>query len=899
MITAQKLLQMAISYPDFRLNDIIDPDQFDTNNEEIVTHINGLVTQLSNTVDDLNAQDGKIATLTTDMGARLSLSTTTKTNLVSAINEVLSDLNAFKTLFETTYTASDVLTKLKTVDGTGSGLDADLLDGQHASYYATSTHNHDTAYAKKGTIANSMALVSDSSGNVVSSTTVTATELGYLDGVTSAIQTQLAGKSATSHNHDGVYSPNSHTHNYLPLGGGELTGSLVLNNIMGIQGKTVGGVAKSLVGVGSDDKAYIGDTTIPTVVKSSIAPKYTNGITNYDILTTDTAYTKGQIDTSLAGKASSTHNHDATYSLLGHTHTDSPDHNHDALYHQKMLGIATDFNTALTQGDYRIASATDVLNAPFTGAIYGKLRVYVNDGSTHDNVNNSIWQYFDKIGTTSSMYIRAKSASNAWTPWVKIWNGNNGGAGSGLDADKLDGQEGSYYSPTTHNHTSITGSSAKWTTPRTITLGGDLSGNVSIDGSANVTLSAQVLDDSHAHTDYLPKTGGTATGSISAPNLENSSGYFNIGAYNNTTYGDGKAQFYYDGVNNWVKVGARNADGTVRANPDILVNNAKVLTESSGFKSSGGTISGNVILNNNIALYGKDTIGGNQTLAYINSTNKAVMGSLNSPMWLRSSATPLYDTGATQYALYHAGSPSITVPMIDTNQVTTNGNNSLIVDAQNGGMAYMSFKYLGTNVGNVGKVVSDGLANMVMSVDNGSIGFYSGGKYIWYDIGTAFRPASASTNTIGLGGPGAVWKQLYAGTTTISTSDRDYKQDIMPITDEVLDAWSEVEYCTFKYKDAVAEKGDSARKHIGLIAQDIEEAFARHNLNAFDYGLLCYDEWENIYEYDNEKKANVLVTPKGGMYSIRADECQFLEIALQRRETNKLKEQLAQLLGGN
>lgn len=36
------------------------------------------------------------------------------------------------------YTANDVLTKLKTVDGTGSGLDADLLDGLQAINFATS-----------------------------------------------------------------------------------------------------------------------------------------------------------------------------------------------------------------------------------------------------------------------------------------------------------------------------------------------------------------------------------------------------------------------------------------------------------------------------------------------------------------------------------------------------------------------------------------------------------------------------------------------------------------------------------------------------------------------------------------------------------------------------------------
>ena len=42
-----------------------------------------------------------------------------------------------------------------------------------------------------------------------------------------------------------------------------------------------------------------------------------------------------------------------------------------------------------------------------------------------------------------------------------------------------------------------------WTTARTITLGGDLSGSVSIDGSANVTLTATVANDSHSHSNYI------------------------------------------------------------------------------------------------------------------------------------------------------------------------------------------------------------------------------------------------------------------------------------------------------------------------------------------------------------------------------------------------------------
>jgi hypothetical protein len=41
----------------------------------------------------------------------------------------------------------------------------------------------------------------------------------------------------------------------------------------------------------------------------------------------------------------------------------------------------------------------------------------------------------------------------------------------------------------------------KWTTARTITLGGDLTGSVSIDGSTNVTLNAEVTNNSHTHDD--------------------------------------------------------------------------------------------------------------------------------------------------------------------------------------------------------------------------------------------------------------------------------------------------------------------------------------------------------------------------------------------------------------
>jgi hypothetical protein len=76
------------------------------------------------------------------------------------------------------YTAADILTKIKTVDGVSSGLDADLLDGLNAS----NTHVSSTATVvsrdtdgdfSAGTIT--AALVGNVTGNVVGDLTGTVT----------------------------------------------------------------------------------------------------------------------------------------------------------------------------------------------------------------------------------------------------------------------------------------------------------------------------------------------------------------------------------------------------------------------------------------------------------------------------------------------------------------------------------------------------------------------------------------------------------------------------------------------------------------------------------------------------------------------------------------------------
>lgn len=52
-----------------------------------------------------------------------------------------------------TVTAANILAQLLTVDGTGSGLDADLLDGQSSAAFATASHAHSADDVTSGTLA--------------------------------------------------------------------------------------------------------------------------------------------------------------------------------------------------------------------------------------------------------------------------------------------------------------------------------------------------------------------------------------------------------------------------------------------------------------------------------------------------------------------------------------------------------------------------------------------------------------------------------------------------------------------------------------------------------------------------------------------------------------------------
>lgn len=117
----------------------------------------------------------------------------------------------------------------------------------------------------------------------------------------------------------------------------------------------------------------------------------------------------------------------------------------------------------------------------------------------------------------------------------------------------------------------------------------------------------------------------------------------------------------------------------------------------------------------------------------------------------------------------------------------------------------------------------------------------SSGQGVFVNSSTNFAPSA--DNAMTCGSSGFRWTTVYATTGTINTSDANQKEQIADLTEAELAVARRIKglFKTFKFKEAVAAKGTGARKHIGVIAQDVQAAFEAEGLNANDYGIFCSD----------------------------------------------------------
>jgi hypothetical protein len=121
-----------------------------------------------------------------------------------------------------------------------------------------------------------------------------------------------------------------------------------------------------------------------------------------------------------------------------------------------------------------------------------------------------------------------------------------------------------------------------------------------------------------------------------------------------------------------------------------------------------------------------------------------------------------------------------------------------------------------------------------------------------------------------LGQAGNRWGTVYAAVGTINTSDERDKTELLELSEVEKLVALELKQSIRKYKftDAVDKKGDAARIHVGIGAQTAIDIFASHGLDAFDYSMICWDEWDDLYNKEGDK----LLTKAGNRYGVRYDE---------------------------
>jgi len=185
-----------------------------------------------------------------------------------------------------TYTAADVLSKLLTVDGSGSGIDADLLDGRNsatANTVNTVVHRDSSGNFSAGTIT--ATLVGNVTGNLTGN--VTGTVTGNATNVDGTVAINNGGTGATT-------AANARTN--LELG----TMATQASNSVSITGGSIAGITDLAIADGGTGASTVTQarTNLGLVLGSDVQP-FSNNLTALAAITTHGLFVKNAAGTAL------------------------------------------------------------------------------------------------------------------------------------------------------------------------------------------------------------------------------------------------------------------------------------------------------------------------------------------------------------------------------------------------------------------------------------------------------------------------------------------------------------------------------------------------------------------------------------------------------------------------
>jgi hypothetical protein len=171
--------------------------------------------------------------------------------------------------------------------------------------------------------------------------------------------------------------------------------------------------------------------------------------------------------------------------------------------------------------------------------------------------------------------------------------------------------------------------------------------------------------------------------------------------------------------------------------------------------------------------------------------------------------------------------------------ITNDGGTTLSLNRLSSDGTILGFAKDGSTVG---AISTYGLG---LVIGNANSSAYANIRFTNNEIFPCTTTGGNNDDAIDLGKSSSRYRDIYAGNGTIQTSDANEKQDIAELDEAerrvavackgLLRKW--------RWKDSVAEKGDDARIHFGIIAQDLQAAFEAEGLDAGRYAMFIHSTW--------------------------------------------------------
>ena len=346
--------------------------------------------------------------------------------------------------------------------GSGSGLDADTVDGKDASDFATSNHNHDSRYLRTGAAGTATRLITFTGGLASTNVGTTPDKIGNIairrknyninnleSFILSKTDSGFSGsRPAGTHNGFGVISLRTHAN-----------------------GGTDG------------DRSYFTQLGLDTN-QNNLWIRSANASTSFN-----------------------------SWNKIWHDGNDGSGSGLDA---DKLAGVASTSYATKTYSDGRYIQKTGTqtldgtlnFNKTNQGLVWGmnsdgaSIRFHnTSDGDTNSRLEFNTRDNYSEEFLFSHTAYRGSGVPSEHYEWLrighnkllhmghKVWHEGNDGTGSGLDADTVDGKHASDFATATHNHDDIYVKKGVTITPSDLSSGGpiwDTNSNLTVNGSLTV-----------------------------------------------------------------------------------------------------------------------------------------------------------------------------------------------------------------------------------------------------------------------------------------------------------------------------------------------------------------------------------------------------------------------------